>query len=484
MSAPPDATAHPARRGWRDSAARIAPLAWPVFIAQLAVIAFSTVDTLLVARHSALDLAALAVGSAAYITVFVGFMGVVVAAGPIVGQFFGAGQLHEAGHQLHQAVWVALGLALLGSALLAFPWPFLALSRATPEVEAKVRGYLMALAFALPAALLFAAYRSFNIAVSRPKAVMAIQLAGLGLKLPLSAALVFGLPSLGLPSLGVLGCGIATAVAMWLQVLAGAWLLRRDRFYAPFALGTRLRAPDRAIGAQLRLGLPMGASILIEVTGFSFMAIFIARLGATAVAGHQLAANLVSILFMLPLALANATATLVAQRVGARDLAGAQRIGWHGLQIGVCLALAVGALVFALRGSIVRLYTDDAAVIAAALPLLAWVALFHTADAAQCIASFVLRAYRIATLPMFIFAASMWGVGLGGGFVLAFDVAGLTPAALRGARGFWAASSAGLTLAALTLPALLWLVLRRQRQREHPTPPPPPPPPSSATQPA
>jgi multidrug resistance protein, MATE family len=454
--------------GWRDSAARILPLAWPVFIAQLAVIAFGTLDTLLVARYAALDLAALAVGSAAYITVFIGFMGVVVAAGPIVGQFFGAKKLPEAGHQLHQAVWLALGLSVIGCTLLVFPWPFMALSQAAPEVEAKVRHYLLALAFALPAALLFAAYRGFNNAVSRPKAVMVIQLAGLGLKLPLSAALVFGVPRLGIPELGVLGCGIATAIAMWAQVLAGLWVLKRDRFYAPFALGGRLRPPDRqALGAQLRLGVPMGLSILIEVTGFAFMAIFIVRLGATPVAGHQLAANMVSVLFMLPLALGNATGTLVAQRIGARDLQSARRIGWHGLQIGVCLAAAVGALIYGLRHSVVRLYTDDAAVIAAALPLLAWVALFHTADAAQCVASFVLRAYRIATLPMIIFAVSLWGVGLGGGYVLAFDLTGYTPPALLGARGFWTASTAGLVLAALGLGGLLALVLQRQSWREN-----------------
>jgi MATE family multidrug resistance protein len=453
---------------WRDSASRILPLAWPVFIAQLAVIAFGTLDTLLVARYASLDLAALAVGSAAYITVFIGFMGVVVAAGPIIGQFFGAKKLHEAGHQLHQAAWLALGLAVIGCTLLVFPWPFLALSQAPPEVEAKVRQYLTALAFALPAALLFTAYRGFNNAVSRPKAVMVIQLAGLGLKLPLSAALVFGVPALGIPELGVMGCGIATALAMWAQVVAGLWVLKRDSFYAPFALGgAGLRPPDRqAIAAQLRLGLPMGASILIEVTGFAFMAIFIVRLGATSVAGHQLAANMVSVLFMLPLALGNATGTLVAQRIGARDLRAARRIGWHGLQIGVCLAAALGALVYTLRHSVLRLYTDDAAVIAAALPLLAWVVLFHAADAAQCVASFVLRAYRIATIPMFIFAVSLWGVGLGGGYVLAFDITGLTPPALLGARGFWTASTLGLVLAALGLAGLLSLVLKRQSQRE------------------
>ena len=454
-------------RTWRESATQILQLAWPVFIAQLAVVAFGTVDTLLVARYSALDLAALAVGAAAYMTVFVGFMGVVVAAGPLVGQFFGAGKLPEAGHQLHQAVWVALALAVAGSTLLAFPVPFVAIAQAPPAVEAKMRQYLLALAVALPAALLFAAYRGFNIAVSRPKAVMAIQLAGLGLKVPLSASLVWGVPALGLPALGVLGCGIATAIAMWLQVAAGLIVLLRDRFYTRFTLGQRLRAPDRrAIGAQLRLGLPMGASILIEVRGFAFMAVFIARLGPIPVAGHQLAANLVSILFMLPLALANATATLVAQRVGARDLQTARRIGWHGVQIGLGMGLLLGGSVYLLRHGVLRLYTDDATVIAAALPLLAWVAVFHSADATQAVAAFVLRAYRIATLPMLIFAVSMWGVGLTGGYLLAFDVTGLAPPALRGARGFWAASTCGLVLAALGLCGLLAWVLRQQLRRE------------------
>lgn len=458
-STPPAAAGH----GWFGSVRQIVPLAWPLFIAQLAVIGFGTVDTLLVARHSALDLAALAVGMSAYITVFIGFMGVVVAVGPIAGQLFGAGHLPEAGHQLHQALWIALGLSVGGSLLLAFPWPFLALAQASPEVEARVRPYLAALAVALPAALLFAAYRGFNNAVSRPKAVMVLQLGALGLKVPLSAALVFGVPALGIPSLGVLGCGIATAVAMWAQTLAAWAVMRHDRFYAPFALrGRGLHPPDRrAILTQLELGIPMGLSILIEVTSFAFMAIFIVRFGAVAVAGHQLAANLVSVLFMLPLALGQATGVLVAQRVGALDAAGARRIGWHGLEFGAGLGLLVGAAVYLAREPVLRLYTSDAAVLAAALPLLAWVALFHAMDAVQGVAGFVLRGWRVATVPMLIFAVCLWGVGLGGGWALAFGVAGFTPPALHGARGFWAAATAGLTLTGLALSALLWRVQRR-----------------------
>jgi MATE family multidrug resistance protein len=451
--------------GWAHSARRIARLAWPVFVGQLSVLAFSTIDTVLVARFAAADLAALAVGAAAYVTTFVGFMGVVLALGPIVGQLFGADKLHEAGRQVHQAVWIALALSLLGSTLLLLPAPFLALSQAGPEIADKVRGYLAALALSLPASLLFTVYRGFNVAVSRPKAVMALQIGGLALKLPLSLLLIFGVPALGIPPLGVLGCGIATAIAMWAQLLGAVLVLRRDPFYSRFALlGRGLDAPDRrALLTQLRLGLPMGATILVEVSGFTFMALFIARLGTTPVAGHQIAANLVSLLFMLPLAIANGTSTLVAQRIGALDLADARRLGWHGLAVGTAIAAVLGGAVFLGRETVVALYARDAAVVAAALPLLAFVALFHVADAAQTIAAFVLRAWRIATVPLLVNATALWGVGLGGGFVLAFGGQDWVPLAWRGAAGFWTAATAGLVLTALALTGLLAHVLRRQR---------------------
>lgn len=448
------------------SARRIAPLAWPVFIGQLSVLAFATIDTVLVARASAIDLAALAVGSAAYITVFIGLMGVVLALSPIVGQLYGAGDRAEAGRQVHQALWVAAALALLGSLLLVFPYPFLALSGASPAVAEKIRGYLLALAFSLPASLLFTVFRGFNVAVSRPKAVMVLQVAALGLKLPLSTLLVFGWPALGLPALGVVGCGIATCVAMWAQVLAALWLLRRDRFYADFQLFGR--GLDRPHGVSLRqflrLGVPMGAAILVEVTGFAFMAIFIARLGTTSVAGHQLAANLVSMLFMMPLALANATGTLVAQRLGAGDAADARQLGWHGLLIGCGVAALMGAAVYAAREPVLGLYTNNAAVIAAALPLVAWMAVFHVADAAQTVAALVLRAYKVATVPVLIYVAALWGVGLGGGYGLAFNLPGNVPHALRGAPGFWVASTVGLVIAAVALSAVMLRLMQRQQR--------------------
>ena len=183
-------------------------------------------------------------------------------------------------------------------------------------------------------------------------------------------------------------------------------------------------------------------------------------------AGHQIAVNLVSLMFMMPLAIGNAACTLVAQRLGAGDARDARRLSWHGMELGLSISVAMGAGAWLLREQLLGAYTRDAAVVAAALPLLAWVMLFHIGDAGQTLAAFVLRAYHLTVAPMWIYAAALWGVGLGGGYLLAFDVTGLTPPALRGARGYWAAMTAGIALAAIALTALLGWVLSTRRQEE------------------
>lgn len=463
---------------FRHDTQRIFKLAWPVLVGQVAVLAFGTIDTVLLARMGSQDLAALAVGSAAYITVFVGLMGVLLAIGPIVGHHYGAQQKEEAGREFHQGVWLALALSALGALVLAFPQPFLALAKVQGGVEEGIRGYMAALAFALPASLLFTVYRGFNTAISRPKAVMNLQLAALVAKLPLSVALAWGVPALGIAPMGVVGCGVATAIVMWLQLAAAAWILRRDAHYQAYGLpfcspGRGLDAPDAArLRGLLRLGVPMGAGILVEVTGFTFMAIFIARLGPLPVAGHQIAANLAALLFMMPLALSNATSTLVAQRLGAQAPLDAQTLAWRGVQLATLMALVTGGALFAGRETVAGLYTHDTAVAAAALGLMAWLVWFHLADALQTMAALVLRAYRVATLPVVIYAVALWGVGLGGGYLLAFrDVDGQALPAdawlpwAVGARGFWVASTISLWLAALLLLGLMaWVI--RQKTRE------------------
>jgi MATE family multidrug resistance protein len=449
---------------WHDIK-RIAGLAWPVLIGQLAVIAFGVMDTAMVGRASAFDLASLALGGSIYITVYVGLMGILVALSPIVAQLFGAGERQAIGEEVRQGFWLALFLAAPGFLILMHPGFILRLSEATPALEARASAYLEILAFGLPAALLFRVYSSLSTAVGQPRIVMAIQLTGLALKVPLNLALIYGVERLGIPALGSTGCAIATTSINWVSCALGLVLMARHARLREFAIFARLCWPQwQAIRALLKLGVPMGLSYLIEVTAFSFMAIFIARLGDVTLAGHQIAANLGALLYMLPMSIAIATATLTAQAIGSRDFRAAHRVGRRGVEFAGTLGVALASIVWLCRPWIITAYTSDAMVASVTTPLLAMVAAYHVFDALQVSAVFVLRAWKVAVVPTIIYAVSLWGVGLGGGYVLGFDLGGLSPASLHGAAGFWFANTASLAVAAFGLLLYLRWVVRAKAQ--------------------
>ncbi|CAN5312228.1 MATE family efflux transporter [soil metagenome] len=447
------------------SGRRIYALAWPVLVGQLAVMAYGLMDTVMTARYSADDLAALALGNAIYISLFVAGMGVIMSLGPIVGQLYGARRSLEIGSEIKQGIWLALMMSVLGGLLLAFPHPILRLTGADPEIEHKAVLFLRALAFGLPAALGFQVFRALSNAISRPKFVMAIQVAGLVLKIPLSAVLIHGftLGPVSVPAQGGPGCGIATTVVLWCMFATTIVVQRRDPAFATLGIWAGgLGRPRWAAQRQLlRLGLPMGGSYLIEVTGFVFMALFIIRFGSATLAGHQIVTNIVSILFMLPLSIAIATSTLVAQSLGAREPERARRLGWHGLLLATLVSFVTSSTVWLARDHVVAGYTDNPAIAAAALPLLGWVVGFHVFDAFQTVSAFVVRAYKVAVAPMVIYVIAMWCMGLGGGWLVGFDVTGRSPDALRGASGFWFAATFGLALAGI----LMGLLMRRTTRR-------------------
>lgn len=435
-------------------------LAWPVFIGQLAVMINGVIDTIMAGRLSPVDMAGIGIGASIYTTVYIGLMGTLLGLSPIVAHHYGAGRKEEIGGCFRQAIWLAIALSAPGCAALAWTTPWLALSAPPPEVAALTRGYLWAVAAGLPAALLFRAFYALNTAISRPMTVMYINLAGVALKVPLNGLFMFGAEPLGLPALGGAGCGVATAVVAWASVLMGACWLAFDRSYAPFDL-LRRAAPDwRRMAELLRLGGPIGASYLVEITSFTFMALFLARLGATASASHQIASNLTGICYMGGLGIAVATSTLVAQRLGGGDPEAARRYARTGLLMAMALALASAGALWIARAPIARAYTVDAEVVAATLPLIVAVAGFHFFDSLQTQIGFILRAYKIATAPMIVYVLAMWGIGLGGGYWLSFVQApDGTLGALRGetsgALGFWVAGIASLVVASAGLGALL-----------------------------
>jgi MATE family multidrug resistance protein len=170
---------------------------------------------------------------------------------------------------------------------------------------------------------------------------------------------------------------------------------------------------------------------------------------------------------MVPLSLGNATGVLVGQAMGAGETRRARHAGLLGLGVAITIAAATGSVIWFGAGALARGYTSDSAVAAAAASLLAIVALYHVVDAVQAVMAQVLRGYKRATAPMVIYAVSLWGVGLGGGYLLALTDS-LGPA--RGAAGFWMAAVVSLTLAGAGVTGYFLWISRQHKPQQGSTP--------------
>nr|WP_216860522.1 MATE family efflux transporter [Polynucleobacter sp. JS-Fieb-80-E5] len=451
----------------REDIPSLLKLAGPLLVGQLAVITFGVLDTAMTARYSADDLAALAMASAIFISIYVGLTGVISALAPIAGQLFGAKRFGEIGEEVRQAAWLALGLTILGCFILLNADHLLAISRVNDVIEGKAKLYLNILAIGLPASMAMRVLMALHNAVSRPTVITVVQIIGLALKLPLNLLFIYG--GLGIEGMGGPGCAVATVIINWSWLLMTLGFVLFDRFYKPFRIFARFSMPDwHRIWTLLKLGAPIGFSYLIEVTSFTFMSLFIARLGTTALAGHQIVANMGTVIYMVPLSLSIATMTLVSQSIGANKPERAEEIGWSSVFFTTTLCIIIGITVWIFRIQLLDLYDPPAEVKVFSIPLFLFIAFYQVFDALQVTAAFILRAYRIAFLPMVIYAGSLWGVGLGGGYLMGFNVFGNTPAFLQGANGFWAGNSLSLGLAA----CFLLYLFRRTAERYEKTHPP------------
>ena len=442
--------AHPLRGILRQS--------WPVLISQWASISFGVVDTAMTGHSSPQDLAALALGVAIFITVFIGLMGVMHALIPIQAQSYGARRYEEIGQAWSQGIWVSIILTVFGAVLMSFPDIWLSFSGPVdPAVRERLGDYLLALTFGLPASLMFRTVYSMAQAVSRPKMIMAINLGAVVVKVFLNWVLIFG--HLGVPALGVAGAGIASAIVYWLTLGISLWWVFRQPFYRQFHL--KLRKPDLSgIWAILRLGLPMGASYVIEVSAFTFMALLIAQEGTTVTGSHQITSNLAALCYMMPLAIGIATAAQTAQAIGSGDQALAHRTGMTGLAVAFGGAITTALVLFFAREQIVALYTSDPTVTSIALSLLVILPFFHIIDAMHCANVYLLRAHKIAMVPLMIQTVTLSIIGLGGGWYFGFGPGRgfleplrqwLMPDAPAGAATMWLMAGLGLLTSGLML---------------------------------
>lgn len=437
-----------APQSWGGHARATVALAVPLIGAQLAQMAMGVTDTVMIGWLGATELAGSVLGTQGYFIVYIFGVGFAQAMLPMAANAEGQGDVRGVRRAIRMGLWI---LAAYSAVVMLPLWHgeaiLLALGQ-EPEIAAIAGSYLRVAQWAMLPALMVMGLRSYLTVVGRAYVVLAVITAGAVLNGGLNYVLIFG--HLGAPALGVVGAALATALTSCVMALAlvgysaAAGALRRYELYVRF-----WRPDVRALIETLRLGWPIGATIIAEVGLFAASSVMMGWLGAVPLAAHGIALQIASIAFMIPLGLASAATVRVGLALGRGDEVDLGRAGFTALALATGIAVVGATLFWTWPDRLIGFYLDAGnanaeAVLAYGVPLLLVAAAFQTVDSLQAVASGILRGVKDTRVPLLIALFSYWGVGLPVAWVLGF-VVGL------GGPGVWWGLALGLATAALLL---------------------------------
>jgi len=429
-AAPPSLSRH---------AADTARLAAPLAIAQLSQMAMSVTDTILLGSLGPDALAAGGLGANLFFVVVTVLQGVLSSVSVSVAHARGA----QADHRVPHIYWTGFALSLLlaipAIVALSLAEPMLLLFHEPPALARDVGQYSDVLRFAALGSLIgVGLMRAFLPAIGAARRLLWISIGSVGINAVLNYGLIHG--AFGLPRLGFLGSAVATTITIWLTALALVWLLHSRTRFRHFVTAARPKLP--LMGELVGIGWPVAITYGVEATLFLTTGLTIGVLGQTSLAAHQIALNVASVSFMVPLAIGQAANVRVGYWAGAGAPVAARHAGFVALGLGVAFMSLSGLVMIAAPHAIVSLYLNlddpaNAATVALAASLLGIAAVFQVVDGMQTVGSGCLRGLKDTRVPMIAATFGYWGIGFPTGYWLAFH-AGL------GARGLWWGLAAGL----------------------------------------
>ncbi|MTH48221.1 MdtK family multidrug efflux MATE transporter [Intestinirhabdus alba] len=441
-----------------SEARQLLTLAIPVILAQIAQTAMGFVDTVMAGGYSATDMAAVAIGTSVWLPAILFGHGLLLALTPVIAQLNGSGRRERIARQVRQGFWLAGIVSVLIMVVLWNAGHIIrAMHNIDPALANKAVGYLRALLWGAPGYLFFQVARNQCEGLAKTKPGMVMGFLGLLVNIPVNYLFIYG--HLGMPELGGVGCGVATASVYWVMFIAMIAYVKRARSMRDIRNESRFSRPDLAVMKRLvQLGLPVALALFFEVTLFAVVALLVSPLGIVDVAGHQIALNFSSLMFVLPMSLAAAVTIRVGYRLGQGSTLDAQTAARTGLGVGVCMAVLTALFTVSLREHIAMLYNDNPAVVTLAAQLMLLAAVYQISDSIQVIGSGILRGYKDTRSIFFITFTAYWVLGLPSGYVLA-----LTDLVVdrMGPAGFWVGFIIGLTSA-----AVLMMLRMRYLQRQ------------------
>jgi len=427
-------------------------LALPLILAEIGWMSMVIVDTMMVGRlpYSAEAIGAVSIASSLFIVFAFFGEGLLIGLDTLVSQSFGAGHREDCHTSLLNGIYLSFAIA-----------PFLAIPvwilpnyferfGVTQPVAVLAAPYMRTLSAGLiPLLLYFAVRRTLQgMNMVRPIAfalVTANLINFLG-----NYVLIFG--HFGFHAYGVTGSGIATCISRtYLALVLVIYLLWYDARHKTELLKTPVQPDLARIRQLIALGFPAALQLTAEVSVFALVAALIARLGAIAQAGHQIALNTVAFTYMIPLGISSAAAVRVGQALGRRSPTDARNAGNTAILLGASFMASMSVALLVFPRIIARIYTTDETVIHSATILLMAGAAFQLFDGIQTVATGALRGTGDTRTPMLCHFSAYWLIGLPLGAYLCFR-------RNWGALGLWI----GLSLSLILIGILLLLFWRRR----------------------
>jgi multidrug resistance protein, MATE family len=429
-------------------------LAVPLVLTELGWLSMTFVDTVMVGRlpESAIAIGAVSLGSTLFYTIALFGSGVMLGLDTLVAQAYGAGKLEECHRTLWNALYVAFLLAPLLMAIVLGCIPLFPHFGLEPDLVADTVPFLKALVWSTLPLMMYFILRRYLQAMGIVKPVVFALISANLVNLAGNWVFVYG--HLGFPKFGVAGSGWSTCISriyMTLVLAVAAVYYDRKRNSGLWLASRSLEL--QRIASLLRLGLPAASQLFFEIGGFAFATFLVGKLGPVQLAGHQIALNVASFTYMVPLGISSAAAVRVGHAAGARDAHAAARAGWMALLFGASFMACCGLCLFLFNHQIARVYTPDVIVVNAGATLLIVAAVFQLFDGLQVVATGALRGASNTRTPMLANLVGYWVIGLPLGALLCFKLH-------LGAVGMWAGLCLALVIIGSSLVAVWQMTIR------------------------
>lgn len=419
---------------------KILRLGLPMVMTQLLWMSMPLVDNLMVGRLGAKELAAMALATTYFWLLQLVCFGILTAIPTLISHAFGMENQKAFRSIIQTGLVIASCLSGLMILAIVISESVLTIMNQPVQLISLTQEYLQKVVWGVPFLLGFMVLRHFFDAVQNPKPTIVLVLIGALLNIGLDYSFIYGVGPV--PRMGLGGAGIATAlIQIFLFFSLWFYLLFSPR-YSFIEFFKKNEVSKKVMREILRLGIPSSGSLLAEMIYFSGSTFIMGWMGVIAIASHQIALNVASITFMIPLGIAVASSVRIGAFAGKKDWKRVQEAGKAGISL--CLALGIfnALILLGFSDQIARLYNPDPLVIELASALLKIAGLFQIFDGLQVLGIQILRGLKDTKIPFINTLLSFSLLGLGSSLFFAFTLN-------KGPIGFWWGMILSLAVAAI-----------------------------------